>query len=173
MSQHLMSRTVATAAGIALFAACSDTTAPTPHTLRVHPLAAVSGGPDLSDFHNFTGELWSCVDAGTPGTGFAFKWKIVDNASHAVVSSGVKLGVSVGECVFLDAVPTNIPGRYTATVIEDPGGAGGVSFQISSIDADYGANFPPPAPTASPNVPGRRISSLMTHDFGVQFTFFH
>jgi hypothetical protein len=152
------------------FAACSDSaTAPTARALDITPSAAVIGGPNLADFKSFAGQLWVCPDTPGPGQGFFFAWKIVDNATNTIVASGTVSKASAQQCLLLGTVPTGTPGRYTATVKEDPGAA----FKVNAITASYGANFPIAPPTPTVNVPKRTISSLMTHDFGVLFTFIH
>lgn len=156
------------AVALLLLSACSDATSPAAPLVST-PAAAVVGGPDLSDFRNFGAELWVCPDTPGPGTGFFFSWRIVDNATNTVVNSGSIKGASAQQCLLLGSVPTSPPGRYTATVKEDPGSV----YKVIGISADYGANFPGNVPTPTVNVPGRVISSLMTHDFGVVFTFHH
>ncbi len=152
-----------------LFTACADSTAPAMRALSITPSATVIGGPNLADFKSFTGQLWACPDTPVPGTGFFFAWKIVDNATSAVVASGTVSNQAAQQCLNFASVPGSPPGRFTATVKEDPGNP----FKVTGITADYGSNFPnaPPIPTV--DVAKRTISSLMTHDFGVVFTFQH
>lgn len=152
-----------------LLAACADSTAPTPRVLAVAPSAAVIGGPNLSDFRSFSGQLWVCPDTPGPGTGFYFKWSIVDNATSLVVASGTVANASAQQCLNLGSVPTNVRGRYTATVKEDPGNP----YKLQSISASYGSNLPIAAPTPTINLAKKTISSLMSNDFGVLFTFHH
>lgn len=151
-----------------LLSACADATSP-PAPLASAPAAAVIGGPDLSDFRNFGGQLWVCPDTPTPSNGFFFSWRITDNATNAVVASGTIRNAAAQQCLLLGSVPSSPPGRYTAFVREDPGAA----FKVRAITADYGANFPNTPPTPTVNIPRKSISSLMTHDFGVVFTFHH
>ena len=154
---------------IVLLSACSDSSAPTARAFTSVPLAAYTGGPDLSDFNNFPGELWVFPDVPYPQLGFAYKWSIVDDATSLVVQNGITRGLTAGICVMLASVSTTVGGHYTATVTEDPSGP----FRVTGITASYGANLPiaPPVPTV--NVPARRISDKLSNDYGVQFTFYH
>ena len=169
MTRFIFTRAALPLAASLLLVACADSTAPAIRPLPTSSAASIVGGPNLSDFRSFTGQLWACPDTPSPASGFFFSWKIVDNATSAVVASGTVSNAAAQQCLMFATVPTNVPGRYTATVREDPGS----TFQVTSITADYGANFPvtPPVPTV--NVAKRVISSLMTHDFGVMFTFHH
>lgn len=151
-----------------LLSACTDATSPSA-PLVTTPVAAVIGGPDLSDFRNFGAQLWVCPDTPTPSNGFFFAWRITDNATGAVVASGTIKNAAAQQCLHLGSVPSSPPGRYTAFVREDPGSV----FKVSAITADYGANFPATPPTPTVNIPKKWISSLMTHDYGVVFTFHH
>jgi len=163
-------RAVSVAALALVFAACSDAaTAPTVRSLDIDAAQAITGGPDLSDYKSFAGQLWTCPDTPTPDAGFFYAWRIIDNATNTIVSSGTVKNAIGGTCILLGSVPANRPGRYTAFVKEDPG----LAYQVTSISADYGTDFPITAPTPTVNIPKRWIQSLITHDFGVQFTFFH
>lgn len=169
MTPHPARRAPWLAVASLLLFACSDATSPAPAVLATGPSAVVIGGPDLSDFRNFGGQLWVCPDTPTPANGFFFAWRITDNATNTVVASGTVKNAAAQQCLLLGSVPSSPPGRYTAVVREDPG----ASFKVTGITASYGANFPntPPVPTV--NIPKKTISSLMTHDYGVVFTFQH
>jgi len=166
--KHLTRGTVLPVVASLLLSACTDATSPSAPLVST-PAAAVIGGPDLSDFRNFGGELWVCPDTPTPASGFFFAWRITDNVTNTVVASGTVQNAAAQQCLLLGSVPSSPPGRYTAFVREDPGS----TFQVSAITASYGANFPNTPPTPTVNIPRRSISSLMTHDFGVVFTFYH
>lgn len=169
MNQHPARRTPLLAVASLLLLACSDATAPRVGTFATEPLAVTIGGPDLSDFRNFGGQLWVCPDTPTPASGFYFSWRITDNSTNTVVASGTIKNAAAQQCLLLGTVPSSPPGRYTAFVREDPGAA----FKVTGITASYGTNFPIAPPTPTVNVPKRWISSLITHDFGVVFTFQH
>jgi hypothetical protein len=151
-----------------LLSACTDATSPSA-PFFTEPLAAVIGGPDQSDFRNFGGQLWVCPDTPTPSNGFFFSWRITDNATNTVVAGGTIKNAAAQQCLHLGSVPSSPPGRYTAYVREDPGSV----FKVIGITASYGANFPITPPTPTVDIPRKWISSLMTHDFGVVFTFQH
>jgi hypothetical protein len=154
----------------ALLGACSDPSAPAPRVLAAAPASAVVGGPNLSDFNSFAGWLWVCPDTPVGGTaGFYFSWKITDNATNVVVGQGTVMNASAQQCLNLGNVSTTAHGRYTATVKEDPG----QPYHVTGITADYGSNFPGTPPTPMVNLSKNRISSLITNDFGVVFTFHH
>lgn len=154
---------------IALVSACADSTSPVATPLVAAPLASHVGGPDLTDFRNFAGQLWVCPDTKKAANGFLYRWSIVDNKTKVVVQSGVTSNVTSGTCLMLASVPTSPRGNYTATVREDPG----AKYKISSITASYGSNLPIAAPTATVDVSARRITDKMTSDYGVVFTFYH
>ncbi len=154
---------------MALVSACADSTAPSSAPLVAAPLASHVGGPDLTDFKNFAGQLWVCPDTKKATSGFLYRWSIVDNKTNAVVQSGVTTNVTSGTCLMLASVPTSPRGNYTATVREDPG----AKYKVSSITASYGSNLPIAAPTATVDVAGRKITDKMTSDYGVVFTFYH
>jgi hypothetical protein len=150
--------------------ACTDAIAPVNRTMPITPAAAHSGGPNLADYNAFPGELWVCPDVPYPVLGFIYRWSIVDDATNAVVQSGVSYNVTAGFCIQLAAVPTNTSGHYTATVREDPA----MHFKVSSITSTYAANLPLTPPTASYPAPvGKVISNSITNDYGVVFTFYH
>lgn len=169
MKQLLARSTVVPLVASVLLAACADSTAPVPRVLATAPSAAVIGGPNLSDFHSFEGELWVCPDTPGAGTGFYFNWSIVDNATNLVVAKGKVANSAAQQCLLLGTVPTNVSGRYTATVREDPGNP----YKVQSISASYGSNFPNVPPTPTIELAKKRISSQMTNDYGVLFTFHH
>lgn len=158
-------------AALVMISACSDSSTPSARVFASAPVQAYTGGPDMSDYHNLTGQLWVCPDVPYLVIGFAYRYSIVDDATSQVVASGVSKNLTAGQCVMLASVPTTGPRTfYTATVTEDPAG----KFKVSNITADYGANFPnaPPGATISgPN--GRTISSAMSNDFGVLYVFWH
>ena len=154
---------------IALVSACADSTAPAVASFDVAPLASHVGGPDLTDYHGFAGQLWVCPDTKEPTKGFLYRWSIVDNVTKQVVQKGVTTNVTSRTCVMLAAVPTLTKGRYTATVREDAG----PKFKISSIVASYGSNLPILAPTATVDVSAKMITDRLTNDYGVVFTFYH
>jgi hypothetical protein len=168
MTNHLIRGAMLTVVASLLLSACTDTTSPTA-PLASAPAAAVVGGPDMSDFRNFGGQLWVCPDTPSPSNGFFFSWRITDNATSTVVASGTVKNAAAQQCLLLGSVPSSPPGRYTAYVREDPGAA----FKVSAITAGYGTNFPNTPPTPTVNIPQKWITSLMTHDFGVVFTFHH
>lgn len=169
MKNLLARSTVLPLVASVLLAACADSSATAPRVLATAPSAAVVGAPNLSDFNSFAGELWVCPDTPGGGTGFYFNWRIVDNATNLVVASGKVANASAQQCLLLGTVPTNVSGRYTATVKEDPG----FPYKVQGISASYGSNFPNVSPTPTIELAKQRISSLMTHDFGVLFTFHH
>ena len=169
MKQMLSRSTVLSVLAAVLLAACADSTEPTPRVLAMAPSAAVIGGPNLSDFNSFAGQLWVCPDTPGPGTGFYFNWRIVDNATNLIVASGKVADASAQQCLMLGSVPTSGSARYTASVKEDPGNP----YKVKSISASYGSNFPNTPPTPTIDLARQRITSVMTHDFGVLFTFHH
>jgi hypothetical protein len=118
MKNLLARSTVLPLVASVLLAACADSSATAPRVLATAPSAAVVGAPNLSDFNSFAGELLSARYA-WGGTGFYFNWRIVDNATNLVVASG-RSRMSAQQCLLLGTVPTNVSGRYTATVKEDP-----------------------------------------------------
>ncbi len=154
---------------MALMSACADSTAPSAASFDVTPLASHVGGPDLTDFRMFAGQLWVCPDTKKATAGFLYRWSIVDNATNQVVQQGVRSNVTSGTCLMLAAVPTSPRGHYTATVREDAG----AKYKISSIVASYGGNLPIVAPTATVNANGKMITDQLSSDYGVVFTFYH
>ncbi len=132
------------------------------------PSRSVVGGPDLSDFHTFEGQIFICKDGNQTGASFNFDYSVIRQSDGAVVSQG-STTVPVGQCVLATSVSTQTNGRYRATATETsivP------DWSLTAIDWAYGANLPlsPPAPTI--DIPNRTISAvLVANDVGVQLTF--
>lgn len=132
------------------------------------PSLAVSGGPDLSDYLSFQGEVWICKDGNQPGTSFAIDYTVVRTSDNTQVAAGT-VTVPLGQCVLATSINTQIGGRYRATATEQ---APPANWSLTAIDWAYGANLPitPAPPTV--NLAARTISAvLVANDVGVQLTF--
>jgi len=158
-----------------LVAACADT--PTalrsPQTVRPGlasgpPSLAVTGGPDLSDYKSFQGQVWICKDGNQTGVSFNFDYRVVRASDNSLIAQG-STTVPVGQCVLATSVTTAVGGRYVATATETsvlP------NWTLTDIDWAYGANLPvsPPPPTI--DLATRTVSAvLIANDVGVQLTF--
>jgi hypothetical protein len=158
-----------------LLAACVDqpTAVESPLAFRpglasAPPSLAVSGGPDLSDFLSFQGEIWICKDGNVAGVPFSFDYTVTRQSDGVVVANG-STTVPVGQCVMAANVSTEASGRYVATATETTTLP---DWSLTAIDWAYGANLPftPAAPTI--NLATRTISALLlSNDIGVQITF--
>lgn len=158
-----------------LLAACVDqpTAVNSPLTFRPGlasstPSTNVSGGPDLSDFLSFQGEIWICKDGNVAGVPFSFDYTVTRQGDGVVVASG-STTVPVGQCVMAANVSTEASGRYVATATETTTLP---DWSLTGIDWAYGANLPftPAAPTI--DLGSRTISALLlSNDIGVQITF--
>ncbi|MEO6444463.1 MAG: hypothetical protein ABIZ91_07305 [Gemmatimonadaceae bacterium] len=168
MLRHTFVRASLAIVAAGMITACAESTAPVAGTLVTEPNATMDGGANLNNMKSFAGQVYVCPQTSAPGTGFAYKWSVTNNATSQVVGSGVVRNVTANTCVMLSSVPTDVRARYTVVVREDPGG----SFTVQAISASYGNNFPGTAPTAT-RVNTRTISSMISHDFGVQYTFHH
>ncbi|MEP7383506.1 MAG: hypothetical protein ABI910_17610 [Gemmatimonadota bacterium] len=170
MKHQSLARLSAAVTIVALLSACSDpATAPARAPLSVAPVAYISGGPDTTDFKNFSGEVWACPDVPYPAVGFLYRWSIVDNATTLVVASGVSTNITGGVCTLLYTGPALGHYDYTAWVREDPA----AKFKITSITATYGMNLPIAPPPATLDMNGKAISDMITNDYGVLFRFNH
>ena len=132
------------------------------------PSLAVTGGPDLSDYLTFQGEVWICKDGNQPGTSFAFDYSVIRVSDNTQVAAGT-VSVPLGQCVLATSINTQIGGRYKATATEQ---APPANWSLTAIDWAYGANLPitPLAPTI--DLAARTISAvLVANDVGVQLTF--
>jgi len=132
------------------------------------PSRAVVGGPDLSDFHTFEGQVWICKDGNVPGVPFTFDYTVVRQSDNALVAQG-STTVPVGQCVMATSINTEVNGRYRASATET---SSVPNWSLLAIDWAYGANLPvsPPAPTI--DLPTRTVSAvLIANDVGVQLTF--
>lgn len=132
------------------------------------PSLAVSGGPDLSDYKTFQGEVWICKDGNVAGTSFPIDYIVVRRSDGSTVVSGT-VSVPVGQCVLAASVLTEVNGRYEVTATEHLLPA---NWSLTAIDWAYGLNFPltPPPPTI--DLATRTISAvLIANDVGVQLTF--
>jgi hypothetical protein len=132
------------------------------------PSRNVIGGPDLSDYKTFQGEIYICKDGNQTGAAFNFDYEVVRQSDNVVVAQG-SATVPVGQCVLAANVSTETPGRYKASATETSVVA---NWSLTDIDWAYGSNLPisPPAPTI--DIPTRTISAvLLSNDIGVQLTF--
>ena len=174
--RHLLSwRLTPIVSGVALLAACADgpsTVSPGSAVLAGlasrAPSATVVGGPNLSDFLSFQGEIWICKDGNVPGVTFDFDYNVVRLSDGALVAVG-STTVPVGQCVMATNISTQISARYRATATETTTRA---NWSLTAIDWAYGANLPatPAAPTI--NLATKTISAvLVANDVGVQLTF--
>lgn len=169
------------AAGVLVLAACAEgpTSISAPAAAKTlnavaaglassSPSRTVIGGPDLSDYKSFQGEIYICKDGNQAGASFNFDYEVVRQSDNVVVAQG-STTVPVGQCVLAANVSTETPGRYKASATETSVVA---NWSLTDIDWAYGANLPisPPAPTI--DIPTRTISAvLLSNDIGVQLTF--
>lgn len=132
------------------------------------PSRSAVGGPDLSDYKTFLGEIHIGKDGKQTGASFHFAYDVVRQGDNVVVAQGTRT-VPVGQCVLAANVSTEAPGRYRASATET---SVVPNWSLTDIDWAYGANLPvsPPAPTI--DLPSRTISAvLLSNDVGVQLTF--
>jgi hypothetical protein len=161
----------AAAAATLVAAACVDSSTPTaPGYLEPKALAATGalliGAPDLNDPRSFEGQLFVCKDGSPTGVNFDFDYEIRNTVTNTVVASGTTT-VPVGSCVLAASVPTNVSGRFEATVTEQTPPA---YWTLTDITYAYGVGINPPAPTI--DLPTRTISALrMSNDAGVMTVF--
>lgn len=131
------------------------------------PALAVSGGPDLSDWKSFQGEVWICKDGNQTGTSFTFDWAAT-TYDGAPVASGM-VTVPVGGCVMAVHLDTTVAARTHIAVTEH---APLANWALTDIDYDYGANFPGVVDVPVIDLQGRTISAVhANNDVGVQITF--
>jgi len=159
---------LAGAAALVVAAACADRSMAPEATLGPRaPALAVSGGPDLSDWKTFQGEVWICKDGNSSGS-FTFDWTVARRADGTLLLTGTTL-VPVGQCVMavhLDTVHT-LPVHVTITEQGPP-----AHWALTAIDHAYGAGLP-----GTPDIPvvdlaTRTIRDVhASNDLGVQVTF--
>ena len=180
MSRTRRSQAALVAAALVLGACAEGANSPVAPTLspRVNavvsglassaPSRSVVGGPDLSDFLSFQGEVWICKDGNVAGVAFDFDYTVIRQSDNAVVAQG-STTVPVGQCRLATSINTQVSGRYRATATET---SVVPSWSLMAIDWAYGANLPasPPAPTI--DLANRTVSAvLIANDVGVQLTF--
>lgn len=157
---------------LALLAACADSpTAPAAATeveLYADQMSLVAV-PDLSDFRNISGELWVCATGNGPGNDFHYAFWVRDQSTGTVVASGIVHNVSIGQCVLLATVPTNVRGHYTAKVKQDAP----TTFYLAHGFFDFGAGYPTTPPPSAVDLTGRFMTSGLSNDGGVVMSFYN
>lgn len=157
---------------LALLTACAD--APTaPAAAREVELYAdqmsLTAVPDLSDFRNISGELWVCATGNGPGNDFHYAFWVHDRSTGALVTRGMVHNVSIGQCVLVATVPTNVPGHYTVKVKQDAP----ATFYFAHGFFDFGAGYPATPPTSAVDLTGRFMTSGISNDAGVVMSFYN
>lgn len=171
MSTTVLRRLSGAFALVALIGACSDhPVAPTTPAMRANaPALAVTGGPDLSDWRSFQGEVWLCKDGNGVGN-FTFDWTVELRRDGSPVASGTTI-VPAGGCVMavhLDTVHT-LPVHVTVTEQVPP-----ANWAFTAITHAYGAGLPVTPDTPVIDLATRTIRDVhASNDLGVQITFFN
>lgn len=171
MSTRTLARVVSAAAVVALFGACADpSTAPAPTQLAPNaPSFAVTGGPDLSDWLSFQGEIWICKDGNQAGPSFAFDWSVVTRHGDTPVASGT-VYVPLGTCVLAHHLDLEANVRAHITVAEQTPPP---DWALTAIAYDWG-NLPNAPEVPVVDIQSRSISEVhASNDNGVQITFFN
>lgn len=168
MSTKQLFRIAGAVAFATMLGACvDDPIAPTAARLGADiPALAVTGGPDLSDWKSFQGEVWICKDGNQAGT-FGFDWAVSTLTGTPVLSGTVN--VPLGTCVMAVHLDTVVTTRAHIAVTEQ---ALAANWALTSITYTHGTNFPGTVGIPIISLPGRTISELhASNDFGVVVTF--
>lgn len=170
MSTKQLFRIAGAVALATLLGACADNaTAPVAANPGANvPALAVTGGPDLSDWKTFQGEIWICKDGNQTGTSFTFDWSVVKRSDGTPLLAGTTV-VPLGGCVMAVHLPTEVAYPVHVAVTEQGPPA---DWALTALAYAYGANFPLTPDVPAIDMASRTISGVhASNDVGVQITF--
>jgi len=171
MSRRTLLTLPAALGALAFLSACADpVTAPvTPDTEVYADQILPAAFPDTTDFRNMAGEVWVCATGNAPGNDFHYAYSVRDNVTGAVLAKGMLHNVSIGQCVLLATVPTDVRGHYTARVKQDAPGV----FYMAHGFFNFGFGFPATPPPSTVDLRTRTMVSGLSSDAGVVMNFYN
>jgi hypothetical protein len=160
-----------TVGALAVLAACTDSpVAPTVPEAQAaaNTIGPATAFPDTTNYQKLAGQLWVCATGNQAGTNFHYAYWIRDQKTGTLVTSGIIHDVSIGQCVLVAQMPTDVSGHYTAKVKQDAPG----TFYLAHGFFNFGAGYPVTPPASSVDLQGRWMTSGLSNDAGVVMTFY-